>query len=254
MPLPLGASISDPNFVFLQILHAMSLFFIILGVARVVLGILSLALIDSSAVSLPLFTSLGLCFHVPLRSLFVVKVEEVLDGSGMRFFIMHVLAALGLSGPLALTIQRRKYTLDFAFTLYVIYYVFSCVAAKRLTGGGFAWWLSVLAGFCVLYSVASFLCRRRELQDIFFPLPTSSSAAAAAAASSSGGSGGNTTTAGGGGGGGGGGDVMMTTLSIAMDTNGGDAEVSPFGGGGMSPRKAVEAVLMGPGSARKRRT
>ncbi|ESL05268.1 hypothetical protein TRSC58_07093 [Trypanosoma rangeli SC58] len=251
MPLPLGASISDPNFVFLQILHAMGLFYIMLGVARVVLGVLSLALIDSSAVSLPLFTSLGVCFHVPLRSLFLVKVEEVSDGSAMRFFFMHVLAALGLSGPLALTIQRRKYTLDFAFTLYAIYYVFSCVAAKRLMGGGFVWWLSVLAGFCVLYSVASFLCRRRELQDIFFPLPTSSSAAAAAG--SGGGSSINNTAAASGGGGGGG-DVMMTTLGIAVDANGGDAEVSPFGNGGMSPRKAVEAVLMGPGSARKRRT
>ncbi|RNF21624.1 uncharacterized protein Tco025E_03465 [Trypanosoma conorhini] len=231
MSLPLGASIGDPKFVFLQILHAMSLFFIMLGVARVVLGVLSLALLDSSAVSLPLLTSLGLCFHVPLRSLFVVKVEEVSDGSAPRFFLMHVLAALGLSAPLALTIQRRKFALDFAFTLYVIYYCFCCVVARRLTGGGFAWWVSVLAGFCVLYGVTSLLCRRRELQDIFFPLPTSAAATA-----------------------GGGGDVSMTTLSVVADANGGDAEGSPFGSACMSPRTAAEAVPMGPGSARKRRS
>ncbi|KAF8293369.1 putative Integral membrane protein S linking to the trans Golgi network [Trypanosoma cruzi] len=244
MPIPLGAPLSDPKFVFLQILHTLSMFFIMLGVVRVVLGVLSLTFIDSSALSVPLFTSLGYCFHVPLRSLFTVRVEDVSDGSAMRFFLMHLLTACFFSCPLALTIQRRKFALDFIFTLYAMYYVFCCLASWRLTGGGFAWWVSVLTGFCVLYGLTFFLCGRRELQDIFFPLPTAPAVAV-------GGSGGvcNVSNSAGGGDG----DVMMATLGAAVEANGVDVDGCSFSNGCSSPRTVTEAVLMGPGSARKRR-
>ncbi|EKF33017.1 hypothetical protein MOQ_003122 [Trypanosoma cruzi marinkellei] len=247
MPIPLGAPLSDPKFVFLQILHTLSMFFITLGFVRVVLGVLSLTFIDSSAFSVPLFTSLGYCFHVPLRSLFAVRVEDVSDGSAMRFFLMHFLTACFFSFPLALTIQRRKFVLDFIFTLYAMYYVFCCLANWRLTGGGFAWWLSVLTGFCVLYGLTFVLCGRRELQDIFFPLPTAPAAAVAAV----GGSGGVCSVSNSAGGGDG--DVMMTTLGTAAEANGVDVDGCSFSNGCSSPRTVTEAVLMGPGSARKRR-
>ncbi|KEG12535.1 hypothetical protein DQ04_01631010 [Trypanosoma grayi] len=240
MPVPLGASLNDPHFVLVQIIHVVSAFFLFLGMARVVLGLLALVFSDNS--TLPLAVVLSRCFHVPLRSLFAVRVTDVTDGSARRFFFMHVLAALGLSYPLALTIQRRKFALDFAFTLYAVYFVLCCVVERRLWGGGFAWWVTVLAGFGILYSTTTLLCKRRELQDIFFsPVATTVTPSNNSNNSNSN----NNNNSGGG--------EAMTMLSAAVETVTVDVDGRLFTNGCSSPSHGMEAVLMGPGSASKRR-
>ncbi|KAH9599080.1 Integral membrane protein SYS1-related [Trypanosoma melophagium] len=276
MPIPLGASLSDPYFVFVQILHSFSTFCLLLGGVRIVLGLISLMIfgvggsvsgnsspnnINNTAAASSLATSLGYCFHVPLRSLFAVRVADASDGSAPRFFLMHVITAFAMSWPLALTIQRRKFALDFTFTLYAIYFLLCCFVQRRVTGGGIAWWFSVLAGFGIMYSATTVVCKRRELADIFFPLSSASATnnnTTAAAA----GAGANINNTGGSGGGGVssttgvvGVNMMDTTavLTGVVDTISTDGDGRSFGNGCNSPSYAMEAVLMGPGSASKRR-
>ncbi|CBH10120.1 hypothetical protein, conserved [Trypanosoma brucei gambiense DAL972] len=164
MAIPLGASLSDPRFVSVQILHVVSAFFLIMAMVRVALGVLLLLFSHSENISY--LKLLSRCFHIPLRSLFMVHVEDMADGSASRFFFMHVMTALVVSYPLAHTIQRRKFALDFAFTTYAIYFFFCCLVGWRVTGGGFAWWLSVVSGFGITCGMTAVICRRCELQDI----------------------------------------------------------------------------------------
>ncbi|KAG8345935.1 hypothetical protein TRVL_03228 [Trypanosoma vivax] len=167
MSVGLGSTITDPKYILVQILHTLSTFFLTLGVARVALGILSVMLFRDNTLSF--LDALSTCFHIPLRSLFVVVVLDVGDGSPMRFFFMHMLAGLGLSYPLARTIQRQKFVFDFTLTLYVIYFLLCCMVEQQFMSNGLPWWIGVLGGFAVTYGATSAVCRWQELQHVCLP-------------------------------------------------------------------------------------
>lgn len=144
MPVALGATITDPSYVFVQIVFLQTAFFLTLGIA-IILDMLAASLVGD--VTAP--TVATLLGGFPARST-----------QGLSFLVHS-----GVFGVVvAYCVERRKMCFDFVLTTYTIY------ATCCWIDSGFPmrllWWATVLAAGAVSYGVSRHVCYKREMQQV----------------------------------------------------------------------------------------
>lgn len=203
MAIGLGRSFgSDPGVVFWQILVTGAVYFMILGAVAMLLSGASYMLSSQEMVAgaqstppPPVWDRFKEHTRVPLACLFTPRhishqarplVEEdtllVTPVDEFRFLALHLVTGALSAVPIAHIVQRRKFVLDFTFTIYVLYGVVGCVVLHQwLPPLSLWWWLSVAAGSAAMWGVMRWVTGIREMQDIEIA-PLSSSTAAPASA------------------------------------------------------------------------
>lgn len=196
MSITFGRSISRPSYLLWQIINAVSMHYVILGIVLTTLRVYGTyytikqkqsGVASKAALPRPIHNisdtelhenqtdaanTWSACFRVPLVLLFDAPVtvsvgkNNVVEGNALQFFCMHVFTALILAYPLSILLQRRKVVLDFILTSYGLYTVSTCVALKCFLPASFHWWFTVVFSTYVCYSYTWYLCRARELQTV----------------------------------------------------------------------------------------
>lgn len=254
MAIALGRSITDPWYLFLQIVLIYSLHFIVLGLSMLFVRAVSVTVLTPDLSLLPTTAASSTAASSgSVISPYTVTFADLL-GSQPRsnhlhrvgpvgFSIAHAATAVLMGFVFARVIERRKFVLDFTFTLFSLSFITSWAL-----GGAFPtrliWWVSAIGSTGVLYAVAMRQCRLRELQEIDLGTPTVDSPQPPPAGS-------NVATSSGGGAavalGGASSSGVSTATAAAGGINGGG------GANSGSTRILVRDELLIPGSASKQR-
>lgn len=172
MAISLGRTLSSPSYVLIQIANGAALFFMCLGLAQVLVTQLVQAKLTPAAAEQNEVASLTFLFDSRLSACIRggdnQTVTTVVHSSPGTFFIQHLVAVLLCAYPLSLLLVRRKFVYDFVMTIYALYFVITNIVMRRAWGGGLVWWLTVCVSGAALSLLTSWICKKRELQDIVF--------------------------------------------------------------------------------------